>query len=162
MKSITRTVIILSAVFVPAFASAAVSIGLSIGIGTGFCTSTLCGIAQNIIYLINSVLVPLLFAVAFIVFLYGIAKAYIFSHGEPDAVKQGHQTILWGLIAFAVMVSIWGLVNVVANTFGLAGAYAPPAPSSVSPYSSGGGYGYGQQQSTTYVECPKDANGNCL
>ncbi|MCR4333901.1 MAG: hypothetical protein NUV60_02740 [Patescibacteria group bacterium] len=125
-----------------------ISLGLGVSVGN-FCNTTLCAVAQNIIYLINSVLVPLLFAVAFIVFLYGIAKAYIFSHGNADAVKQGHQTILWGLIAFAVMISIWGLVNVVANTFGLSGAYAPPTPSSVSPYSSGGGYG---QQQPTYIE----------
>jgi len=28
------------------------------------------------------------------------------------------------------MLSLWGLVNVVANTFGLQGAYAPPYPDS--------------------------------
>lgn len=91
------------------------------------------GVASNIIYLINSVLVPLLFAISFIVFLYGVAKAYIFSTGDEEAVKSGHQIILWGLIAFAVMVSVWGLVNVVANTFGLAGYFAPMQPTSYSP-----------------------------
>ena len=121
-----------------------ISFGLGIQIGN-FCNNTLCMVAQKLIYLINNVLVPLLFAVAFIVFLYGIAKAYIFSHGDAEAVKQGHQTILWGLIAFAVMVSIWGLVNVVANTFGLAGSYAPPTPTSVSPYGSTYGGVYGGQ-----------------
>lgn len=88
--------------------------------------------AQTILYVINGVLVPVLFAIAFIVFLYGIAKAYIFSHGEPEEVSKGHKLVLWGIIAFAVMISVWGLVNVVANTFGLNGQYAPPQP--YSPY----------------------------
>ncbi len=35
---------------------------------------------------------------------------------------------------FVVMLSLWGLVNVVANTFGLQGAYAPPLPTSFSTY----------------------------
>lgn len=83
-----------------------------------------------VISLINGVFVPVLFAIAFIVFLYGIAKAYIFSNGEPGAVAKGHKLVLWGLIAFAVMISVWGLVNVVANTFGLAGFVAPPLPRS--------------------------------
>ncbi|MHB8860304.1 MAG: hypothetical protein ACYC48_01025 [Minisyncoccota bacterium] len=96
-------------------------------------------IASTILYLINAVLVPVLFAVAFLVFLYGIAKAYIFSNGEPSEVEKGHKLILWGVIGFVVMVSLWGLVNVVANTFGLGGAGAPPLPSSVSSYSTGGG-----------------------
>lgn len=89
------------------------------------------GIAITIVNIINRVLVPLLFAVSFIVFLYGVAKAYILSPGDEDAIKSGHKIILWGLIGFATMVSVWGLVNVVVNTFGLAGpieSAIPPAP----------------------------------
>ncbi|MFZ3043586.1 MAG: hypothetical protein WA058_00540, partial [Minisyncoccia bacterium] len=104
------------------------------GLGGGLgCSGTVCGIADTILFLINGVAVPLIFAISFIVFLYGIAKAYIFSRGDEGEVKKGHQLLLWGLIGFAVMVSIWGLVNVVANTFGLSGSYAPPLPSSASP-----------------------------
>lgn len=94
------------------------------------CVSGICGVAANILYIINSVLVPVLFAIAFIVFLYGVAKTYIFSHGEPGEVEEGHKLILWGIIGFVVMVSVWGLVNVVANTFGLGGVGAPPLPTS--------------------------------
>jgi hypothetical protein len=74
--------------------------------------------------------VPLLFAIAFIVFLYGIANAYILHPGDEAAVKSGHKLILWGVIGFAVMVSLWGLVNVVASTFGLGGVGAPTLPTS--------------------------------
>lgn len=95
------------------------------------CTGTICGIANTILYIINNILVPLLFAIAFIVFLYGIYKAYIYSAGDPEEVAKGHKLVLWGLIAFAVMISIWGLVNVVANTFGLNGVLGPgPLPRS--------------------------------
>lgn len=96
--------------------------------------SNICYVASTILYIINYVLVPVIFALAFIVFLYGIARAYIFSVGDEEAVKSGHKLILWGIVGFVVMISIWGLVNVVANTFGLAGSYAPPTPSSISPY----------------------------
>ncbi len=98
------------------------------GFGMGGCTSTICGVASTILYIINSILVPLLFAIAFIVFLYGIARAYIFSGGDPAKVSEGHKLLLWGIIAFVVMISLWGLVNVVANTFGLYGASALPTP----------------------------------
>lgn len=86
------------------------------------------GIGILIIQLINNVLVPVLFAVAFIVFLYGIAKTYVFSHGEPDEVATGHKILLWSLIGFFIMVSIWGLVNVVVGTFGLNTVGAPATP----------------------------------
>lgn len=111
------------------------SIGVSVGDGSGggvlgVCPVAICGVAGTIISIINSVLVPVLFALAFIVFLWGIAKAYIFSGGDPAKVAEGHKLALWGVVAFAIMLSLWGLVNVVAQTFGLSGATAPLLPRS--------------------------------
>jgi hypothetical protein len=104
-----------------------VSVGVTIG---NTCTGALCALGSTILYIINDVLVPVLFAVAFIAFIYGIAKAYIFSGGSEEAVKKGHSLILWGIIGFVVMISLWGLVNVVASTFGLTGNSAPALPMS--------------------------------
>jgi uncharacterized membrane protein len=84
-------------------------------------TYNLCTLVLQIKNIINLILVPLLFAVAFIVFLYGVAVTYIFSNGDAEKVAEGHRLVLWGVIGFAVMVSLWGLVNIVANTFGLGG-----------------------------------------
>ncbi|MDO8566902.1 MAG: hypothetical protein Q7R58_01980 [bacterium] len=149
MKSITRLVAVFATsaiLVVPSLASAATSVysdsygnfqytsnNVSIGFGSGngafMCgASNICYVASTILYIINNVLVPVLFAVAFIVFLYGIVVKYIFSHGDQTKVSEGHKLILWGLVAFVVMISLWGLVNVVANTFGLYGVSAPPTP----------------------------------
>lgn len=140
MKSITRAAVFAVFLLVPSFASAVYtqtvdttySFGLAPTYGgyvTGACAGIGC-IANTVIYIINSVLVPVLFAVSFIVFLYGVAKAYIFSKGEPAEVGKGHKLIMWGIIGFAIMVSLWGLVNVVANTFSLGGYGAPLLPTS--------------------------------
>ncbi len=149
MMKFTTRFLVLSAVFLaPVLAFAAPYLGgpyvetrttgfsmgflsTSGGFAAGFCTSggIIC-IAGTILYLIDSVLVPVLFAISFIVFLYGVAKTYILSHGEAAEVSEGHKLILWGVIGFAVMVSLWGLVNVVANTFGLTGSVAPMLPTS--------------------------------
>ncbi|MBU6214932.1 hypothetical protein KGM48_03820 [Patescibacteria group bacterium] len=152
MKSVARSALILSVFLVPLFSFAATTIvggssgnsgyigvqggnsGFAFSWGNGangvLCNSSICGVASTIIYIINSVLVPLLFAIAFIMFLYGIARAYIFSHGDSEEVKKGHTLVLWGIIGFVVMISLWGLVNVVATTFGLTGIGAPPPPTS--------------------------------
>jgi len=106
------------------------SFGFSWGSGGGMCASTICTVGETFLYIINSILVPLLFAAAFIVFLYGVAEAYIFSKGDAAKVSQGHKLILWGLIGFVIMISVWGLVNVVSNTFGLSGSSAPELPMS--------------------------------
>lgn len=137
MKSFTCVTIVSVPVLValvtnvPAAHATSVFLGISFGgSGVGSCLGSICNVANTILYLINGVAVPVLFAVAFIVFIYGIAKAYIFSGGDQEAVSNGHRLILWGIIGFAVMVSLWGLVNVVANTFGLAGYAAPLLPTS--------------------------------
>ena len=93
-------------------------------------SATICGVANTVIYIINDILVPVLFAVAFIVFLYGVFKSYIWSRGDETAVEEGHKLILWGLIGFAVMISLWGIVNVVTATFGIRSDAVPRWPRS--------------------------------
>ena len=130
MKFIRPALLALS-VFGPAVASAAVSIGIGIGIGTGSgCTNTICSAGALILYVINDIMIPVLFAIAFIVFLWGVAKAYIFNGADEAERAKGHQLVLWGIIGFVVMISLWGLVNIAANTFGLAGDLAPRPPRS--------------------------------
>lgn len=69
-----------------------------------------------IINTINNVLVPVLFAVAFIVFLWGAFNTFILGANNDDVKEKGKGLMLWGLIGFFVMVSIWGLVNILTGT----------------------------------------------
>ena len=142
MKSLRRTGALLATLSVLALPSLALAAGafsidsngnfsfvLSSGSGTIVCTAgNICYIASIVLFIINQVLVPVIFAISFITFIWGVAKAYIISEGEER--EKGHTLILWGIIGFAVMVSLWGLVNVAVNTFGLSGYSAPPTPTS--------------------------------
>ncbi len=133
MKFIIRSAVLLGSFALPTLAFA-LQISLSIGVGNGCGASSICEVASTVLYLINSVLVPLIFAISFLVFIYGVFKQYILSKGDSAAIAQGHQIILWGIIGFVVMISLWGLVNVVANSFGLEGYAAPPLPTSYPAY----------------------------
>lgn len=115
MKSLTLKGVVLAAALIPLVSFAQPTGGIR-------------GIGQILISLINGVLVPLLLAIAFIVFIYGIAKSYIFSQGDEAAVKTGHQIILWGLIGFFIILSVWGLVNILVETFQLNMVPAPITP----------------------------------
>ena len=81
-------------------------------------SSTLGDLINDILILLNSG-VPLLIGLAVIVFLYGvllfIAKA---SAGNAEGRKEGINFMIFGIIGIAVMVSVWGLVAFVTNTFG--------------------------------------------
>lgn len=75
--------------------------------------------SNGIIALINGVFVPVLYAVAFLVFLYGVFKYFILGADNDTERETGRQFVLWGLIGFVVILSVWGLVAVVSSTFGL-------------------------------------------
>lgn len=74
------------------------------------------GAGSLIINTINNVLVPVLFAIAFIVFLWGAFQTFIVGAGNDETKEKGKSLMLWGLIGFFVMVSIWGLVNILTGT----------------------------------------------
>ncbi len=74
------------------------------------------GIGTLIIGTINTVLVPVIFALAFIVFLWGAFDVFILGANSEEVKEKGKNLMLWGLIGFFVMVSIWGLVNILTSS----------------------------------------------
>lgn len=62
-------------------------------------------------------LVQLLFAFTFLVFVWGLIGFFM---GGDDTTKkeEGKQHILWGVIGIAIMVSVYGIIRLVAATVG--------------------------------------------
>lgn len=82
-------------------------------------------VGSFIINTINNVLVPVLFAVAFIVFLWGAFQAFILGANNDEAKGKGKNLMLYGLIGFFVMVSVWGLVNILTGTVSFGSSSGP-------------------------------------
>ncbi|MFA5998008.1 MAG: hypothetical protein WC814_01285 [Candidatus Paceibacterota bacterium] len=89
--------------------------------------NNLSDVGSFIINTINNILVPVLFAVAFIVFLWGAFKTFIVGANNEEVKENGKNLMLWGLIGFFVMVSIWGLVNILTGTISFGNATGPSA-----------------------------------
>lgn len=67
---------------------------------------------------INSTLIPLVFAVALLVFLYGVFDYFILGGGDEGKREEGRKLMLWAIVGFVVMVSVFGIVNLIANGLG--------------------------------------------
>jgi len=86
------------------------------------------GYLANIIIFINRSLIPFIWAIAFIVFIWGVYTYFIAGGADEEKRSQGKQLVMWSVIAFVVMTSIWGLVNLITNTFGFGNENAPKPP----------------------------------
>lgn len=62
-------------------------------------------------------LIPLVFTVLFVVFLWG-AFYYIIAGGhDEEAREKGKALLLYGLIGFVVLVIFWSLASAIGNSF---------------------------------------------
>ena len=85
--------------------------------------------SSGIINLINGIFIPVLMAVAFITFIWGVFKYFIWGAESDTERATGRRFILWGIIGFVVILSVWGLVAIVRGAFGLPfGGFAPRPP----------------------------------
>jgi hypothetical protein len=86
-------------------------------------------VGNTFIGIINNILVPVLFALAFIVFVWGAFTTFIIGAQSEETKETGKNLMLWGLIGFFVMVSVWGLVNILTGTFTFTDSAVPEFPS---------------------------------
>ena len=70
----------------------------------------------NSFYNILGGLVPIIVALAIVAFLYGVQR-YILAGASEEKIKEGRNMMIYGIIGIFVMVSVWGLVRIVVQTF---------------------------------------------
>ena len=93
---------------------------------------------NRVLGILNGVIF-LFITIAIVVFFWGLIS-YLANIGGEDAAKKGIQLMLWGVIALFVMVSVWGIIRLLKNTFGVGGNQTAIP---VSTFQAQGGYGAG-------------------
>lgn len=75
----------------------------------------------SLIYKLNATIVnpiiQLLFAIAFLVFLFGIVE-FFFGSGNADKVEKGKRHMLTGVIGLFIMIAAFGIINLFLNFIG--------------------------------------------
>ena len=62
--------------------------------------------------------IPLLFALAVVAFIWGVIQFYLNPENEEKR-KKGKSFIVGGLVALFIMVAMWGIVGIFTTTFDL-------------------------------------------
>ncbi len=105
-KNTVLSLAALSVVFLPVIAFA-----------QDFSTDNLISVANQLKGVVNSALVVLA-GVAVIVFIVGIIQ-FVLRAGDAEKRKEARGYMIYGVIAFAVIIGLYGLANAVLSFFGI-------------------------------------------
>lgn len=109
-----------SSFLLPVFAFANATPGTPGAAGSAMTTVTeVIARFQSIINLI----IPFLVGLAVLVIIYGIF-GFVTSAGDEEARATAKQFIIWGVIGVFLMLSVWGLVTILVNSFGTSSVVA--------------------------------------
>ncbi len=81
---------------------------------------------KDLEYVINDIIIKyfnyavyLIIALAVVMFVWNVYKYFIAGGDDVGAKKEAGQYVLWSVVGFFVILSIWGLVNILMNSFNL-------------------------------------------
>ena len=100
----------------PMVASAAAGGGIAGGDVEGSAISEFMG---NILAFIDSIVIPFILAIGFLVFVWGMFKYFIQGGANDDAKESGKSLIMYAIAGYVVILAFWGIVNILSNGLGL-------------------------------------------
>jgi type VI protein secretion system component VasK len=68
-------------------------------------------------FILNPVIV-LMFAVALIVFFWGLVE-FIAKAGNEEGRSIGKRNMMWGIVGIFIMVAVYGIIKLILSTFGI-------------------------------------------
>ena len=76
-------------------------------------------LVENTIIIINQYLTPFVLGLAFLVFIWGVFKFFVLGGSDEEKQKEGKSLMIYAIIGFVVIISFYGIVNLVLGGLGL-------------------------------------------
>ena len=81
----------------------------------------------NILTFLNGTIVPFLLAVATFIFIWNAVRYFVLDGSNEESQTKAKSLAFWGISAFVIIVSLWGVVNLIVNGLGF-GTMQPITP----------------------------------
>ncbi len=78
----------------------------------------------NILLFLNVRILPAMIAIAGFFFLVNAVRYFIIGGANEESQEKARTLATWGIAAFVLIVSLWGIVNLVVAGFGFTGSYS--------------------------------------
>ena len=73
---------------------------------------------EGLIGIGNTIIIPLIFAAAFVVFIWGITNYFFLHVDNEEKRREGKAFIFWGVLGMVLLFSVWGVLNLLLSTLG--------------------------------------------
>ncbi len=118
IKKLEKYILLLIPLFMPSVSFAA----------SGFCSAIsglklpsspkLADIFNFFTCLLENSVVPLLITVAIAIFIWGVVQ-FIGNADNEEKRQKGRDFMVWGIVSLFLIVSVWGIVHILTDTFGV-------------------------------------------
>lgn len=79
---------------------------------------TLTTIVDRLVDLIINPIILLVFSIGFLWFMWGLV-AVLWNLKSGEVTQESKDRIIWGIVGMFIMVTVWGIISLVTNTFGI-------------------------------------------
>ncbi len=76
--------------------------------------------STGVVGVLSTIIVPTIFAFAFAAFVWGVVNYFFLNSDNETAREEGRSFVLWGILGMVVLFSVWGFVNIMLSTLGIA------------------------------------------
>jgi len=82
----------------------------------------------SVIALTNTVLIPFIIGIGFLVFVWGMFQYFIAGGANDEKKEQGKSLMIYATLGFVLIVVFWGIINLLASSTGLGGKTIDSTP----------------------------------
>ena len=75
----------------------------------------------NVLGFIDSVLIPLILGIAFLMFVWGVFKYFILGGADSEKQAEGKSLMFYAIAGFVLILAFYGIINVLTDGIGLGG-----------------------------------------
>lgn len=76
--------------------------------------------STGIIGVLSTVVIPVIFTLAFAVFIWGVVSHFFLGGSDEGKRAEGRQFIIWGILGMVMLFAVWGFVKILLSTLGIA------------------------------------------
>jgi hypothetical protein len=79
----------------------------------------------NFVLFINRVVIPFLLGIAFLIFVINAIRFFVLGGSNQDSQEKARSLALYSILAFLLIFTFWGFVNIFVTGIGLGGGTQP-------------------------------------